>query len=102
MGLFSRVTKGDLLALQRVIDGIHEGDTKTRLQNKHYRAEINHLRGVCRSLGERVSDLESFLKSTGVQTSLPGVVDDGEEDDYGEEEPISKEEARLRVGTNHG
>ena len=97
MGLFSRVSKADILKIERTMEDLVDANRIMRLAVKKFRQEMNLLRNQLRETRENLRDVQSFL-STPVPAQVEYVEEDLEEDDDVPRETLSKEEQRLALG----
>ena len=88
MGLFSRVSRADLLKIERTLEDVVESCKIMRFAQKKYRQELNLLRNQVRELREGLRDVQSFLA-----TPPPAQVE------YVEEELEEDEEENVPRGT---
>ena len=100
MGLFSRVSKADLLKIERTLEDLVESNRIQRLAIKKFRQEMNLLRNQLRECRENLRDVQSYLAAP----PPPQVeyVEEEIEDEDGEENvprgTLTKEEQRIALG----
>ena len=97
MGLFSRISKADLLKVEQTLEDLVESNRIMRLAIKKFRQEMNLLRNQIRETRENVRDVQSFL-ATPMPQQVEYVEEEADEDDDVPRETLSKEEQRLALG----